>query len=99
MDALYFINIKSKEVLISKEFNQRDNNIKIHIFLAELENLLKEEISPIINISNTIFLYKILNSNEHKNQSDESNIMLVALLSEDVFNKIINKKDFNKFSL
>ena len=59
MDALYFINIKSKEVLISKEFNQRDNNIKIHIFLAELENLLKEEISPIINISNTIFLYKI----------------------------------------
>lgn len=84
MDALYIVDLKSKEILLSKEFNDKDNNIKIQIFLGEIKNILKEEISPIINISDSIFIYKILNSQINKNASDDSNIMLIALVSEDV---------------
>jgi len=85
MDALYIINLKSKEILLAKEFFTKDNNIKIQIFLSEIQNILKEEISPIININNSIFIYKHLNSVQSKN-TDESNIMLVALVSQDVNN-------------
>ncbi len=84
MDALYILNLKSKEILLAKEFCNKDNNIKIQIFLSEIHNILKEEISPLINICNSIFIYKHLNSIQNKNSSDENNIMLVSLISQDV---------------
>jgi len=82
MDALYIINIKSKEILLIKEYSDKDNKTKLQIFLSEINNILKEEISPIINIDNSIFIYKILSSSE--NNTEDSNLMLVSLLSEDV---------------
>ena len=84
MDALFIINIKSKEILLTKEYQEKDNKTKLQIFLSEINNILKEEISPIINIDNSIFIYKILSSTENNNE--DSNLMLVALLSEDVSN-------------
>lgn len=86
MDALYIINSKSKEILLTKEYSDKDNKTKLQIFLSEINNILKEEISPIINIDNSIFIYKILSSSE--NNTEDSNLMLVSLLSEDVKIKI-----------
>ena len=87
MDALYILNLKSKEILLTKEYSDKDNKIKLQIFLSEINNILKEEISPIINIDNSIFIYKILSSSE--SNTEDSNIMLVSLLSEDVINYLI----------
>ena len=83
----YILNLKSKEILLTKEYSDKDNKIKLQIFLSEINNILKEEISPIINIDNSIFIYKILSSSE--SNTEDSNIMLVSLLSEDVINYLI----------
>jgi hypothetical protein len=82
MDALYILNVKTKEILLSKEYSDKDNKTKLQIFLSEINNILKEEISPIINIDNGIFIYKVLSSSQ--NSKEDSNLMLVSLLSEDV---------------
>ena len=82
MDALYILNVKTKEILLSKEYSDKENKTKLQIFLSEINNILKEEISPIINIDNGIFIYKILSSSQ--NNKEDSNLMLVSLLSEDV---------------
>jgi len=96
MDALYIVNLKAKEVLLAKEFNDNENNLKMQIFLSEIENILKEETSPIINISNSIFIYKELNSLQKRIGNEESYIMLVALVNQDVNNSIL-KLDIDKF--
>jgi len=91
MDALFIINSKSKDILITKEFNNNDNILKMQIFLSEINNILKEDLSPIIIINNTIFLYKSIDSSNNKICLDDNNMFIVAIISQDViflFNKI-----------
>jgi hypothetical protein len=77
MDALYFINTRTKQTLLFKEYKQNDNNLKLHLFLAELSNILIDEKSPFVLINNSIFIYYTTDDNE---------ILYLSILSEDVYN-------------
>ena len=72
MDALYILNFKSNEVLLSKEFRENENHLKLQIFIIESDNIFKSEKSPFIRINDTIFIY-----------FKENSILYLSLISED----------------
>lgn len=78
MDALYIINFKNKDVLISKEFKLNNNNSKLQLFLQDLNSILKNEKSPFILIDGSIFVYLA------QGDLDDETVIYVALISDDV---------------
>ncbi len=73
MDAFYIINTKNCDILISKEFKENENNLKLGLLLLEMNNLLKSEKSPYLMIKNSSFIFL-----------QEEQIIYVCLTSEDV---------------
>jgi hypothetical protein len=78
MDALYIINAKNKDVLISKEFKNKDNNLKLQLFLIEFNNIIKNEKSPFILIEGSIFVYL------PQGDLDDETVIYIALVTDDV---------------
>lgn len=59
--------------MITKDFRENDNTVKLTLFIQELDKVLLNEKSPYIIVKNTVFVYL-----------EENNILFIALLSEDV---------------
>lgn len=85
MDALYLINAKTHEIIITKEYKENENNLKVQIFLMEFNKIKKNEKSPFVLINNTIFVYLQNNDNTNESQNNNNDILLLSLISEDVF--------------
>jgi hypothetical protein len=83
MDALYILNSKTNDVLLSKEFRENENHLKLQKFLIEFKSInpLSEK-SPYIKIDETIFIYLEESGDQYTNSLD-SPILYLVLLSED----------------
>jgi hypothetical protein len=83
MDALYILNSKTNDVLLSKEFRENENHLKLQKFLIEFKSInpLSEK-SPYIKIDETIFIYLEESADQYTNSID-SPILYLVLLSED----------------
>jgi hypothetical protein len=75
MDALYFINTRSKQTLLFKEYKGKDNNVKLQLFLNELTTIFNNEKSPFILINNSILVY---------HTTEDHEILYLSIISEDV---------------
>ena len=53
MDALYIIFIKNQEILYKKEYKENDNNLKLQLFLMEINEILKNQKSSYFILDNT----------------------------------------------
>jgi hypothetical protein len=73
MDAFYIVNSKNSDILISKEYKENQNSLKLGLFLIELETLLQREESPYLMIKNSVFIYL-----------KEGPIIYLCMTSEDV---------------
>ena len=74
MDALYIIFTKNQEILYKKEFKENDNNLKLQLFLMEINEILKNQKSPYLLLDNTFFLFL---------EEPKSGIIYLSLVSED----------------
>jgi hypothetical protein len=73
MDAFFIVNSKNSDILISKEFKENQNSLKLGLFIMELDSIIKCEQSPYLMIKNTVFIYL-----------KEGPIIYLGLTSEDV---------------
>lgn len=65
MDSFFIINAKTKEVLLFKEFNSKNNKSKVQSFLIELDHIINTPApSPYVLIDDTFFIYYTTESND-----------------------------------
>jgi hypothetical protein len=74
MDALYILFTKNQEILYKKEYKEYDNNLKLQLFLMEINEILKNQKSPYLLLDNTFFLFM---------EEPKSGIIYLSLVSED----------------
>ena len=74
MDALYIIFRKNQEILLKKEFKDNENNLKLQLFLMEINDIIINQKSPFLMLDKTFFIFF---------EEPNSGIIYLSLVSED----------------
>jgi hypothetical protein len=74
MDALYIIFRKNQEILLKKEFKENENNLKLQLFMMEINEILMNQKSPYLLLDKTFFIFL---------EEPNSGIIYLSLVSED----------------
>jgi hypothetical protein len=74
MDALYIIFRKNQEILLKKEFKDNENNLKLQLFLMEINDIIINQKSPFLLLDKTFFIFF---------EEPNSGIIYLSLVSED----------------